>query len=149
VVDDGAILVLGGLIEDRYLSNQSKVPLLGDIPYLGALFRSESRERKRTNLMVFLRPVVMRDSETQNKLSLDRYELIRAQQKDAQPPYSPLLRINETGVLPPGRRIDAPSPALPGTPQTDTPLAAPQTSPGTQGTPPSAEQRGKPDAEGR
>ena len=149
IVNDGDVLVLGGLIQDTYTDNKSKVPLLGDIPYLGALFRSESRERKRTNLMVFLRPVVMRDSETQNKLSLDRYELIRAQQKDAQPPYSPLLRINETGVLPPARRIDAPSPALPGTPQTETPLAAPQTSPGTQGTPPSAEQRGRGETEPR
>ena len=149
VVDDGAIIVLGGLIEDRFTSNQSKVPLLGDIPYVGGLFRSESRTRKRTNLMVFLRPVVMRDSETQNKLSLDRYELIRAQQKDAQPPYNPLLRINETGVLPPARRIDAPSAALPGAPQTATPLAAPQTSPGTQGTPPSAEERGRPEVPAR
>src|SRR6185295_13410925 len=61
VVDDGQIIVLGGLIEDRYTDNKSKVPLLGDIPYLGALFRSESRTKTRTNLMVFLRPVVMRD----------------------------------------------------------------------------------------
>ena len=82
VVDDGQILVLGGLIEDRYTDNKSKVPLLGDIPYLGALFRSESRTKTRTNLMVFLRPVVMRDAETAEPLSLDRYEQIRAFQKD-------------------------------------------------------------------
>ena len=47
VVDDGQILVLGGLIEDRYTDNKSKVPLLGDIPYVGALFRSESRSKTR------------------------------------------------------------------------------------------------------
>ncbi|MEO5735462.1 MAG: type II secretion system secretin GspD, partial [Rubrivivax sp.] len=82
MVDDGQILVLGGLIEDTYINNKSKVPLLGDIPYLGALFRSESRERRRTNLMVFLRPIVMRDGDASNRLSLDRYDALRSQQID-------------------------------------------------------------------
>ncbi len=121
VVDDGQILVLGGLIEDRYIDSRSKVPLLGDIPYLGALFRSESREKKRTNLMVFLRPVVMRDADTANRLSLDRYEQIRGFQKDMQPPNSFLVPINESPVIPPMRRID----------DAGQPLAAPQSSPGT------------------
>ncbi|HKX41520.1 MAG TPA: type II secretion system secretin GspD, partial [Burkholderiaceae bacterium] len=100
VVDDGQIIVLGGLIEDNYTSTRSKVPLLGDIPYLGALFRSENRTRKRTNLMVFLRPVVMRDQASSNKVSLDRYDYIRGQQLDNQPPQSTILRINESPVLP-------------------------------------------------
>ena len=103
VVDDGQIIVLGGLIEDNYISNRSKVPLLGDIPYLGALFRSESRTRKKTNLMVFLRPVVMRDQASSNKLSLDRYDYIRAEQQNNQPPQSTILRINESPLLPPIR----------------------------------------------
>ena len=78
MVDDGQILVLGGLIEDRYTDNKSKVPFLGDIPYLGSLFRTETRDRKRTNLMVFLRPTVLRDAEAaSNKISLDRYDYIR------------------------------------------------------------------------
>jgi general secretion pathway protein D len=113
VVDDGAILVLGGLIEDRFTDNKSKIPLLGDIPFLGALFRSESRTKTRTNLMVFLRPVVMRGPEDASKLSLDRYDLIRAQQKDAQPAASFLLPINQAPVLPPQRPpvVDGPSPA--------------------------------------
>jgi general secretion pathway protein D len=101
MVDDGQILVLGGLIEDRYTDNKSKVPVLGDIPYVGALFRSESRTKKRTNLMVFLRPIVMRDSGTTERMSLDRYEQIRAFQKDNQPPLNPMLRIDESPVLPP------------------------------------------------
>jgi general secretion pathway protein D len=101
VVDDGAILVLGGLIEERYSQNIAKVPLLGDIPYVGALFRSESRTKTRTNLMVFLRPVVMRDVESATKLSLDRYDLIRARQKEAQPVPSAILGNNETPVMPP------------------------------------------------
>jgi general secretion pathway protein D len=113
VVDDGAILVLGGLIEDRFTENKSKVPLLGDIPGIGALFRSESRTKSRTNLMVFLRPVVMRDGDGSNKLSLDRYDLIRAQQKDAQPAPSVVLPINDSPVLPPlrARAESAPVPA--------------------------------------
>ena len=103
VVDDGEIIVLGGLIEDTYNTTKSKVPLLGDIPYLGALFRSESRERKKTNLMVFLRPVVMRDQATSNKISLDRYDYIRAEQLNAQPIPSGVLQINESPLLPPIR----------------------------------------------
>ncbi|MGK2900414.1 MAG: type II secretion system secretin GspD [Burkholderiaceae bacterium] len=106
VVDDGQIIVLGGLIEDSYNTTRSKVPLLGDIPYLGALFRSENRTRKRTNLMVFLRPVVMRDQAGSNKISLDRYDYIRAQQQQEQPPQSTILRINESPVLPPIRPGD-------------------------------------------
>ncbi|KPF50256.1 type II secretion system protein GspD [beta proteobacterium AAP121] len=100
VVDDGEILVLGGLIEDRFITNQSKVPLLGDIPWLGALFRSESRERRRTNLMVFLRPIVMRDAESANRFSADRYEQMRGQQQNAQPAPSVVMPINESPVLP-------------------------------------------------
>ncbi len=125
VVDDGQILVLGGLIEDRYTDNRSKVPLLGDIPYIGALFRSESRTKTRTNLMVFLRPVVMRDADTANRLSLDRYEQMRGFQKDMQPPRSFLVPINDSPVIPPMRHID----------DAGQPLAAPQTSPGTAANP--------------
>ena len=100
VVDDGQIIVLGGLIEDNYSTTRSKVPLLGDIPYLGALFRSENRSRKRSNLMVFLRPVVMRDQAASNRISLDRYDYIRGQQIEQQPPQSTIMRINESPVLP-------------------------------------------------
>ena len=103
VVDDGQILVLGGLIEDRFIDTKSKVPLLGDLPFVGALFRSESRERKRTNLMVFLRPIVMRDADSANRFSVDRYEQIRGQQRDMQPASSVVLPINEAPVVPPMR----------------------------------------------
>ena len=100
-VDDGQILVLGGLIEDTYSTTQSKVPLLGDIPVLGHLFRSESRERKRTNLMVFLRPIVMRDADAQLRLSNDRYEQIRGRQMNSQPRPNLVLPIERSPVLPP------------------------------------------------
>jgi general secretion pathway protein D len=101
IVDDGSILVLGGLIEDRYEDASSKVPVLGDIPGVGGLFRSESRTKKRTNLMVFLRPVVVRTAEDAQKLSLDRYDMIRAQQRAEQPRPSVALPIQEAPVLPP------------------------------------------------
>ncbi len=124
VVDDGAILVLGGLIEDRFVTTRSKVPLLGDLPLVGGLFRSESRERRRTNLMVFLRPVVVRDADSAGRLSLDRYEQIRAQQQRAQPAPSVVMPINESPVLPPlggGPRAEPPKSApAPGAPRADT-----------------------------
>jgi general secretion pathway protein D len=120
VIDDGQVLVLGGLIEDRFVINKSKVPLLGDLPLIGGLFRSESRERRRTNLMVFLRPVVLRDSDSASQLSLDRYEQIRALQKDGQPKPSYVIPINESPVLPPMRAPSAPASA---------PASAPTTQP--------------------
>ncbi len=117
VVDDGAILVLGGLIEDRFVTNRSKVPLLGDLPGIGGLFRSESRERRRTNLMVFLRPTVLRDAEGTQRFSTDRYEQLRGQQQQAQPQPSTVMPINEAPVLPPAPApAPAPSPAREGTP---------------------------------
>jgi len=109
VVDDGGIIVLGGLIEDRFTESRSKVPLLGDLPYVGGLFRSESRTKTRTNLMVFLRPVVLRDAASGDRLSLDRYELMRAQQQGSQPAPNPMLPLGEAPVLPPL------GPAAPGT----------------------------------
>ncbi len=100
VVDDGSILVLGGLIEDTYNDTRSKVPLLGDIPLVGGLFRSESRSRKKTNLMVFLRPVVMRTQEASDKLSMDRYDLIRGLQHETQPQERLLVPVNQAPLLP-------------------------------------------------
>jgi len=125
-VDDGQILVLGGLIEDRFVTTKSKVPLLGDLPLLGNLFRSESRERKRTNLMVFLRPIVMRDAESVGRFSQDRYDQIRGQQQSAQPPRSYVVPINESPVLP--MMPDRKSPLAPAMPPADGAQALPQPS---------------------
>ena len=100
LVEDGAIVVLGGLLQDEYAGNQEKVPVLGDVPFFGNLFRSETRSRKKTNLMVFLRPVVVRDAAAVDTLSLDRYELMRSGQREQQPVPSPVLLINSAPVLP-------------------------------------------------
>lgn len=85
LVDDGSIIVLGGLIEDRISDSVEKVPFLGDIPGLGALFRTVGRTHKKTNLMVFLRPYVMRNPEASSAVSNDRYDYIIQQQKDITP----------------------------------------------------------------
>ncbi|GAA6143293.1 type II secretion system secretin GspD [Hydrogenophaga sp. 5NK40-0174] len=107
LVDDGQIVVLGGLLQDEYSGNEEKVPGLGDVPILGNLFKSEARSRRKTNLMVFLRPVVLRDAKRTQDFSLDRYELMRVFQKDAQPSKSYLAPVNEAPVMPPQRAPQA------------------------------------------
>ncbi|WP_250452670.1 type II secretion system secretin GspD [Caballeronia sp. ATUFL_M2_KS44] len=80
LADDGEIVVLGGLMQDQYNNNNSKIPLLGDIPFIGSLFRSESKTRTKTNLMVFLRPVIVRDQATATQIANTRYDYLRQQQ---------------------------------------------------------------------
>ncbi|AOW15320.1 type II secretion system protein GspD [Hydrogenophaga crassostreae] len=103
LVEDGGVIVLGGLLQDEFSGNQDKIPGLGDVPILGNLFKNETRTRKKTNLMVFLRPVILRDASATNALSLDRYDLMRGAQKEAQPEPSQMLRINDAPVMPPQR----------------------------------------------
>jgi general secretion pathway protein D len=111
LVDDGGIVVLGGLLQDEYSRNQEKVPGVGDVPLFGNLFKSETRTRKKTNLMVFLRPVVVRDVQQTDELSIDRYDLMRLKQEAMQPPDSRLVPINSAPVLPalrPAQRLTTP-----------------------------------------
>ncbi len=105
LVDDGAIVVLGGLIQDDQQVTSDKVPWLGDIPYLGALFKYESRNRRRTNLMVFLRPVVLNDDKAAATLTADRYEYIRNLQGEMKLPASGLIRSEEPRVMTPIREL--------------------------------------------
>ena len=100
VADDGQIMVLGGQMKEQYDGGQDKVPLLGDLPVLGSLFRSESRKRSKTVLLVFLRPVVLRDAQATNSLTLDRYEAIRAEQQANQPEPSRVMTVNDGPLLP-------------------------------------------------
>ena len=101
LVDDGQIVVLGGLIQDDQQASLDKVPLLGDIPWIGALFKYESRNRKRTNLMVFLRPVVLKDDRAAASLTSDRYQYIRNLQGDTRLPWNGLLPAEPAAQLPP------------------------------------------------
>jgi general secretion pathway protein D len=101
LVDDGSIIVLGGLLSDEYSGAASQVPALGDIPVLGWLFKSESRSRTKKNLMVFLRPVVMRDAAASDALSNNRYQQMMGLQQNAQPGFNPILGSGNSPVLPP------------------------------------------------
>ena len=100
LVADGSIVVLGGLLQDDFTNSQEKVPGLGDLPFFGNLFRSETRSRKKTNLMVFLRPVVMRDAAATESLSMDRYEQMRGNQTNSQPPPSSAVPVTGSAVMP-------------------------------------------------
>jgi general secretion pathway protein D len=83
LVDDGKILVLGGLIQDDVQETVTKVPLLGDIPVLGYLFQDNNTAVVKKNLMVFLRPVIMRDPEKSSLLTNDKYNDLRSRQQQA------------------------------------------------------------------
>jgi len=100
LVDDGQIIVLGGLIEDTESNSMEKVPGLGNLPVLGYLFRYQSKRRSKTNLMVFLRPTVIRSNEQSISVSSDRYDYIRNAQSIAQPVPGGLLPQTESPQLP-------------------------------------------------
>jgi general secretion pathway protein D len=112
LVEDGSIVVLGGLLQDDTSASQEKVPGIGDIPLLGNLFKAETRSRKKTNLMVFLRPVVVRDGAATEALSLGRYEQMRLNQLSNQPAATTAMPIEGAAVLP------SLSPVVPATPAT-------------------------------
>ncbi|CAI2796669.1 type II secretion system secretin GspD [Pseudomonas fluorescens group sp.] len=88
LLDDGQIMVLGGLLQDGYSQSNDAVPWLSDIPGLGALFRNEKRSVNKTNLMVFLRPYIIRDSGAGRSITLNRYEFMRRAQGGLQPEHS-------------------------------------------------------------
>jgi general secretion pathway protein D len=101
LVDEGQIIVLGGLIQDSVSNGEDKVPVLGDIPGLGVLFRHETRRRTKTNLMVFIRPYVLRDGQAHQGLTQDRYEYLRGEQSTGQLPARLMLPDMPAPTLPP------------------------------------------------
>src|SRR5690554_3650418 len=100
MADDGETIVLGGLIDEDVQESVSKVPILGDIPFLGHLFKSTSTSRQKRNLMVFLRPRIVRDSSTAGQISSRRYNFIRAEQLKAQEDGIELMPLTDSPVLP-------------------------------------------------
>jgi general secretion pathway protein D len=110
LVDDGAMIALGGLVEDTYSGGREKVPVLGDIPYLGALFRYDTRRRGKTNLIVFLRPVILRDAASMQGISTDRYNYIIGQQQAIDKVDSLMRGEAMPPQLPP---LGSPPPAVP------------------------------------
>jgi general secretion pathway protein D len=95
-VDDGQIIALGGLLDDNERRTIEKVPLLGDIPGIGELFRSRAKSRTKTNLMVFIRPTIIRSKEDAQALAARRYDYVRnqqwAQRQDREPTIDELVR---------------------------------------------------------
>ena len=99
-VDDGSILVLGGLIDDQLREVEQRVPVLGRIPGVGALFRSQSTELEKTNLMVFIRPTIMRDSVEAAFQTNAKYRYIRDLQIQQSERNVPLMSDAERPMLP-------------------------------------------------
>jgi general secretion pathway protein D len=109
-VDDGEILAIGGLLDENERKTIEKIPLLGDIPGLGELFKSRSRSKAKTNLMVFIRPTIVRTRAEARELTAQRYGYIRAEQQrrnpDAEPSLDSLVR-DYMGALPPTPALGA------------------------------------------
>lgn len=120
LVDDGQVVVLGGLIEERVEGGVSMVPGLGRVPILGNLFRYDNRRRVKTNLLVFLRPVVLRNAEASYGVTADRYDYIRQLQGDSR--VTPHELIPERNFRPP---VLSPLPPRPGQPGTAPPSVSP------------------------
>ncbi|MEL6257917.1 MAG: type II secretion system secretin GspD [Pseudomonadota bacterium] len=81
LAEDGDLIILGGLIEETEIDDIEKVPLLGDIPLLGRLFRNETTTRRRTSLMVFMRPTIVRDAAEFSEVTQDRFDFIVGEQR--------------------------------------------------------------------
>jgi general secretion pathway protein D len=124
IVDDGEILVLGGLIEDVLRESDQRVPVLGSIPIIGALFRSRATDKVKTNLLVFIRPKILRDAEQATIETNAKYnyirevlsgkdgediQLMRGEDRFALPPFEEAsgLKVGETPIINENRDADA------------------------------------------
>jgi general secretion pathway protein D len=103
-VGDGQLLAIGGLLNDDERRTIERIPLLSDIPLIGELFKSRSRSRSKTNLMVFIRPTILRSREDGDRLTARRYDYVRDMQRvrnpDMEPSIDELLR-DYMGAMPP------------------------------------------------
>ncbi len=128
LVDSGRIVVLGGLIDEVHKENEQKVPILGDLPVIGALFRSRQSQLNKTNLMVFLRPVILRDARHARDYTDEKYDYIRAQQMALQSKGVFLMPGEKAPMLPrlpaPGADTRLPPPFEPQSPAPARPHAA-------------------------
>jgi len=100
MVEDGEMVVLGGLMDESLSNTQQKVPGLGDIPFIGGLFRSQSTQKVKRNLMIFLHPVILRDAAMEQQVSHGKYQFMRQQQIQAQQNPAFLNTSSDIPVLP-------------------------------------------------
>lgn len=121
LVEDGDTIVLGGLVDDDVQESVQKVPILGDIPLLGHLFKSQKSTKVKRNLLVFVRPTIIRDAETMSQLSARKYDSIRKVQLNAQDDGINLMPGEDTALIPEWE--DRPKPVIRPT-DMDTPTAA-------------------------
>ena len=142
LIEDGGIVVLGGLIQDSDIRGEQRVPYLGRIPVIGALFKTRSRQADKTNLMVFIRPKILRDGFDTAIETNAKYNFIREEQRSTMRPKTeilPLLPFSKEPLLPP---IPAPLP------DANPPPAAPMNPDGTRPEEPPAQPPAQPAAEG-
>jgi general secretion pathway protein D len=138
LIEDGGIIVLGGLMSDTVTESEDRVPVLGAIPLLGNLFKNRSGSRQKKNLLVFIRPKILRDAEATENTSEAKYNEVRQNQKTLNNGHITLLPGQKQPVvppMPPGSGLPAPSPsgtnaqgATPNTPAQTAPAPAPSSS---------------------
>jgi general secretion pathway protein D len=125
LIEDGGIIVLGGLMSDTVLESEDRVPGLGAIPLLGHLFKSRSGSRQKKNLLVFIRPKILRDADATETTSERQYDELRQQQKSLNKGHIMLLPGQKQPLVPPM----PPGSGLPAPPGTNAQGAAPDTPP--------------------
>jgi len=132
LIEDGGVIVLGGLMSDTVLESEDRVPGLGAIPLIGNLFKSRSGSRQKKNLLVFIRPKILRDADATETTSELQYNDLRQQQRSLNKGHITLLPGQKQPVvpaMPPGAGLPAPSPAgtnaQGATPNTPSPQSAP------------------------
>ncbi len=113
LVRDGAMLVLGGLTTHEVTESVSKVPALGDIPLLGNLFKYRKSNVVRRNLMIFLRPVILRDANAENTISQEKYNFLRTEQLQVRERRGNMVRAEDQPLLPESSTAPAPEAAEP------------------------------------
>jgi len=118
VIDDQQIVVLGGLIQDSLNDGTQKLPYAGDMPVFGSLFRYDTRARTKTNLMIFLKPTIVRGTTEGRTLTSERYDYLRGEQSEITPPERWFWKDPTAPVLPPQGTMQ-------GTPQA-TPIGQPE-----------------------
>jgi general secretion pathway protein D len=145
LIEDGGIIVLGGLMSDTVTESEDRVPVLGAIPLLGNLFKSRSGSRQKKNLLVFIRPKILRDADATESTSEAKYNEVRQQQKTLNGGHITLLPGQKQPVvpaMPPGSGLPVPPPsganAQGATPNAPPPATAPPTAP--PATPPTTPQ---------
>jgi general secretion pathway protein D len=142
LVDDGGMIVLGGLIEDRLTESESRVPVLGKIPVIGALFRVRNTQKTKTNLMVFIRPRVLRTAEQAADETNSKYNYLRDLQLQRNDGKVKMIPGARQPTLPPlvGPTQPTPTPAPPApnemaAPPSGDPVTPPESAPAPESPP--------------